>query len=141
MGYSSVGICCEPSIHTRLVFNVCVFANLPLSKNKPDPDRARCWMEFHQSSLSFSELVQLFDWNVVKAEQQAIIYLTKLLTPLVSSAQWWDASSKPQKFQMHVSHLLGAMRQAVLLQSALVKGNLSMDDRRKWVFVLRSANA
>ena len=98
-------------------------------------------MEFHQSSLTFSELVRLFDWNLVKGEQQAIIHLTKLLTPSISSTQWWDAGSKPQNFQMHVCHLLWAMRQAVLLQSALVKGNLSMDDRKKWVFALCAANA
>ena len=111
----------------------------PLLKNKPDPDRARCWMEFHQSSLTFSELVWLFDWKVVKGEQQAITHLTKLLTPSVSSTQWWDTGNKPQKFQMH--GCLWAMRQAVLLQSALVKGNLSRDDRKKWVFVVRGATA
>ena len=100
-------------------------------------------MEVHQLSffLPFSELVQLFGWNPVKADQQAIINLTKLLTPSVSYTKWWDAKSKPQKFQLHEDHLLWATRQAVLLQSALMKGNMSTADRTKWVFVLRRATA
>ena len=74
----------------------------------------------HTKSVTFNQLVQIFDWNIVKWEQPAIICMLKLfLKASGSSTPWRDTGSRPTVFPLNV---LPHLRQAVLVQSALLKG-------------------
>ena len=118
MGTKCVTVWHKQCIRNRLLFVFC-----PTFKEQPDVDRAQYWMNVvqpHIPSVTFSQLVQIFDWNIVKWEQPAIICMLKLLLQeLDIPTAWRDTGSKPTMFPVNV---LGPLRRAVILQSALLKG-------------------
>ena len=76
--------------------------------------------EPHMPSVTFNQLVQIFDWNIVKWEQGAIICILKLLLQESGTpTAWRDTGTKPTMFPVNV---LGPLRRAVLLQSAFLEG-------------------
>ena len=93
------------------------------SNQQSDMDRQWYWMnvvEPQTKTVTFNQLVRIFNWDSVKWEQPAIICILKLLLQVSGlCTPWLDTGSRPTMFPVN---MLGHLRRAVFLQSALLKG-------------------